>query len=384
MERRILAGIIAMVLIIGIIAAGCGGTTTTPPKTTSAPATSAPAPITTAPATSAPAPTTSAPAPTTPAPAGKVYEWKMGTFNTTSNPTYKENLQKLVDMLNTAANGRLKVTLYPAESIVPTPDLFKAVMNNTIQASELVGSFIVGVIPAAAIEFGLPMTFSNINDAEEAWQGGMKDIFIKAYNDKGVHFLEREYPAPYIMMTVKQYKSLSELKGIKMRAVAPFDQFCQNLGTATVATASSEIYMALKLGTVDGLMTGLDYVIGQRVYEVCKYRYTPNPLEKTALNILINNQAWNELPPDLQAIVTKTADDWRQWSSFTYFPALTDTMYKQLKDLGVTFIDLPPADVATMQTAAMAVWDTYAAKDATCAAAVAYIKDFLKKKGQIK
>jgi TRAP-type C4-dicarboxylate transport system substrate-binding protein len=366
MKTKILIGLLTVVLTLGIILSGCGPSTTTPPATTAAP----------------PPTTTAAPPSTTAAPPAKVYEWKMQSFRPAGDTPYKISTKKLVDDLMAASKGRLKITLHASDALVPTMQMAQALGNNTIQMCEDTGPYIQTILPFAGVEFGLPMTWDTPQDTFDTWDMGMRDLAIKAYAEKGIHYTALEIPSPYLMVVSKPIKSLDELKGYKMRAVGSFADWATQMGMATVSMPIAELYMALKLGTADGFITGLDLIPALKLHEVCKYGIRPDPCGAPTNNILISMQAWNELPADLQATITKVSDDWSKWEAFTFLPSQEEGYYKELEKNGVTWTQLSAGDVARQVTAAKAVFDTWSKKDAYCAQAVQIIQDWMKKKGK--
>lgn len=121
---RFISQVVALILVLGLLAACGGGVQPTAP-TTAAPTTAAP---TTAAATTA-APTTAAPAPIA---AGEVITWRfqsMGVPGMKSYWTYEE----LVARIKQASGGRLVFQLLPVGAVVGTMESFDAVAKGVVE-----------------------------------------------------------------------------------------------------------------------------------------------------------------------------------------------------------------------------------------------------------
>ena len=84
----------------------------------------------------------------------------------------------------------------------------------------------------------------------------------------------------------------------------------KKLGATVVLVPGGEIFQALQSGTVDGaewIGPYNDLALG--FYQVCRYYYSPGYHEPgPCLQLMINEQAWKSLTPELQAIVRTAAD----------------------------------------------------------------------------
>jgi TRAP-type C4-dicarboxylate transport system substrate-binding protein len=172
---------------------------------------------------------------------------------------------------------------------------------------------------------------------------------------------------------------------MKIRAVGTFATFVEKLGASPVNIPMTEIYMALKLGTVDGALTGGDGPYDQKHDEVGKYIIgSPRPSFAEPLNILINLEIWNSMPEDLQTTLTLTAHDWSHWAHMVHEQARMQRTIDGFKARGVEFTTLSAADTAKMQAAAIEIWDEWSKKDDYSARAVKIMKDYFREQGRIK
>jgi len=84
------------------------------------------------------------------------------------------------------------------------------------------------------------------------------------------------------------------------------------LGAAPTVMSSSEMYMALQRGTVDGATTGMPAAVSRKVHEVQKYMTMAN--YTTAQFVVQGNlDWWNGLSAELKDAVVKAGLDAEEW-----------------------------------------------------------------------
>jgi TRAP-type mannitol/chloroaromatic compound transport system substrate-binding protein len=107
-----------------------------------------------------------------------------------------------------------------------------------------------------------------------------------------------------------EIKSLSQLKGLKMRFFGIGAKVMQKLGVSTQQLAAADIYPALELGTIDATefsMPAIDRSLG--FYQIAKYNYFPGwHQQSTSAELLINMDKWNALPDAYQAMLESACD----------------------------------------------------------------------------
>ena len=135
-------------------------------------------------------------------------------------------------------------------------------------------------------------------------------VLQEAYNERGLYLLGEEYQLPTYVLTKEPINSLDDLKGKKIRAPGMYGTFFRNLGAAPVNMAYGEVYTGLATGVIWGVdaMNILDHQ-GGKFHEIAKYLY-PLPITGSqTFPILVNLEAWNNLPKDLQAILRAAANE---------------------------------------------------------------------------
>jgi TRAP-type mannitol/chloroaromatic compound transport system substrate-binding protein len=103
--------------------------------------------------------------------------------------------------------------------------------------------------------------------------------------------------------------SIEDIKGLKMRIPGLAGEVFADAGGTAVRIPGSEIYTSLQTGVIDAAeWVGPYNDLALGLYEVAKYYYFPGWHEPgSMLELIINKDSFEALPPDMQAIVTYAA-----------------------------------------------------------------------------
>jgi len=234
------------------------------------------------------------------------YKWKMVTAWPKNFPGLGSGANLLAKMITEMSDGRIKVKVYGAGELVPAFEVFDAVSKGTAQMGHSGAYYWKGKSEAtqffSAVPFGL--TAQEMN----AWLyygGGME--------------LWRELYAPFNLIPAaagnsgvqmagwfnKEIKSTADLKGLKMRIPGLGGEVLRRAGGTTVNIPGGELFTSLQSGTLDATeWVGPYNDLAFGLHKVAKYYYYPGWHEPgSTMEAMINKQAFEELPKDLQSIV---------------------------------------------------------------------------------
>jgi len=167
-----------------------------------------------------------------------------------------------------------------------------------------------GKIPSSvfftAIPFG--MTAQEIN----AWlhYGGGLELWREAYAPANIiPFAGGNSGVQMAGWFRKEINSLADLQGLKMRIPGLAGDVFTAAGGTSVRISGGELYTSLQTGVIDAAeWVGPYNDLALGLHEVAKYYYYPGWHEPGAmLELIINKDSYEALPPDLQAIVTAAA-----------------------------------------------------------------------------
>ena len=103
----------------------------------------------------------------------------------------------------------------------------------------------------------------------------------------------------------KEINSLEDLKGLKMRIPGFAGEVLAKLGAKPTNIPSAELYTALERNTIDALeWVGPSLDLRMGFHKIAPYYYTGWHEPATELQFMVNQEAFDKLPEDLQHILT--------------------------------------------------------------------------------
>ena len=283
MKRSILI-VLAIVVMASMLIAGCSSAATT---TTSAPA------VTTQP------PTTTAPVSTT-ALAGKTWKLRFGYEQSTTSYYQLYLWEPWAKAVETATQGRVKIELYPAQTLFKSTDATNAVQTGIADLGFVIPAYFPGKYPVIDV-VQLPFGSSTSNGSSQVvWNLYQKYPEIqKMYSDFKLVSIWTTQPM-YLHGTKKNYKTLDDFKGQQIRASAgAATDMVTNLGGNAVFMGMGDVYINLQKGVVDAVVTPSEGALGFKIYEVAPYQ-THFPGVPAVHSVIMNKKIWNEMPADVQ------------------------------------------------------------------------------------
>ena len=237
---------------------------------------------------------------------GRTFKWRLVTTWPPNFPGLGTGANDLAKLVEACSGGRLKIHVYGAGELVPAFEAFDAVTGGTAEMAHGAAYYWKGKVEAApffsAMPFGL--TAQEMN----AWlyYGGGWELWKEAYAPFGV------IPAPCGNTGCqmggwfrKEIRSVDDLRGLKMRIPGLGGEVLARAGGTPVTLSGGEIFTALETGAIDATeWIGPYNDLAFGLYKAAKYYYYPGWHEPgSTLEAVINRQAFEELPADLQQIV---------------------------------------------------------------------------------
>ncbi|MFO7552279.1 MAG: TRAP transporter substrate-binding protein [Haliea sp.] len=272
------------------------------------------------------------------------YTWKIVTTWPKNLPGLGSGPENFARMVGEMSNGRLTARVYGAGEMVPAFEVFDAVRQGVAEVGHGASYYWKGKVPSSvfftAIPFG--MTAQEIN----AWlhYGGGLELWREAYAPSNlIPFAGGNSGVQMAGWFRKEINSLADLQGLKMRIPGLAGEVFTAAGGSAVRISGGELYTSLQTGVIDAAeWVGPYNDLALGLHEVAKYYYYPGWHEPGAmLEFIINKDAYEALPPDLQAIVTVAARAANQ-DMLDEFTARNNAALQQLVDNhGVQLRELP-------------------------------------------
>lgn len=308
-------------------------------------------------------------------------EWRMVTSWPRGLPGLGTGAERLAANITAMSGGRLTVKVYSAGELVPALECFGAVANGTAQMGHDAAYYHTGKSEGCAFFTAFPFGFTMGEMAAWIKHGNGQKLWDELYAPFGIRGFQAGSTGTQMFGWFRrEIRSLADLDGLKFRTPGNQGRVLQKLGVTPVTLPGGEIFPALQSGAIDGaewIGPYNDLALG--FYQVCRYYYSPGYHEPgPCLQLMINEQAWRSLTPELQAIVRTAADAATRDVLAEYNARSGPALRALVKDHGVIVRQLPEDILMACGKASSAVLnDIYAADTSPKYIVRRIIDDFL-------
>lgn len=238
--------------------------------------------------------------------AGETFEWKMVTTWPPNFPGLGTGVVNLVEFIERASGGRLQIKIFAGGELVPPFEVFDAVQIGTAEIGHGAAYYWKG--KSAATQFFTAIPFGMSAQEMKGWlyYGGGLELYRELYAGFGLMpFLAGNTGVQTGGWFNKEINSVADLGGLKMRIPGLGGEVLKRAGGTSVAMAGAEVFTSLQTGTIDAAeWVGPYNDVAFGLHEAAKYYYYPGWQEPgPVLECIVNQRAFDSLPPDLQAIV---------------------------------------------------------------------------------
>ena len=188
----------------------------------------------------------------------------------------------------------------------------------------------------------LPFLFDSAEQAYEIVNGEIGEEIFANLSEVGLVYLsEGDNGMRHISTTNRAIHTADDVEGLKLRV--PTSQMyldCwETLGANPVALALNELAIALSNGTAEGQDNATYHLVANATYDDIKYFSFINYMWM-GCTMAANQDSWNKLPEEYQAILKEQAVAAAKYS-FDTIAADNEVATQTLKDAGVEFDENP-------------------------------------------
>ena len=266
------------------------------------------------------------------------FEWKMYTTWPKNFPGLGTGANYLAEQITAASGGRLTVKVYGAGERVPALEVFDAVSGGAAEMGHGAAYYWKGKAPAAPFFTGVPFGLTAQEMNGWLYFGGGMELWRELYAQFDlVPFAAGNTGTQMGGWFRKEIHSLADLKGLKMRIPGLGGEVMARAGATTVNIPGGELFTALESGVIDATeWVGPYNDLAFGLYKAAKHYYYPGWHETgPTLEAIVNQQAWDELPEDLQAIVRIACQATNQYMLSEYTARNQAALEKLVKEHGV-------------------------------------------------
>ena len=310
----------------------------------------------------------------------KVYRWKIITTWPKFLPGAGMSAENLADRLRVLSDGRLDIRVYGAGELVGAFEVFDAVSAGTAEMGHGAAYYWRGKMPIAPLFTAIPfgMTAMEVN----AWlhYGGGLALWRELY----APFDVVPFPAGNTGVQMAgwfrdEINALEDLAGLKMRIPGLGGEVFQRAGGVPATIPGGEVFTALQTGVIDATeWVGPYNDLALGLYSAGRYYYYPGWHEPGAvLELIVNRQAYEALPADLQAMIATVAQAIDGDTLADYTARSVAALQTLERDHGVLLRPLPDEVIGKLREASLQVLAETAGEDELSQRIHASYTDFL-------
>jgi tripartite ATP-independent transporter DctP family solute receptor len=234
--------------------------------------------------------------------------------------------------------GELTVQVFPAGQLGAEREMIESVQLGAVEIS------IFGLYPVMNIAsewggvMGVPYLFRDQDHYRKVLDGPLgKPMSEALLARKGIRHIAWMNRGPRYLTSNKPVNSPADLRDVKMRVpeIEVYMAAWKMLGATVVPMALTEIFLALKQGTINGQESNYEFIYNNSLFEAQKYvnltRHT-----RDAYDVTVSERWWKTVSPDQQKILTEGLVEMAKLQD--KLQAQDEAEYeKKLKDKGMTF-----------------------------------------------
>lgn len=263
---------------------------------------------------------------------GKPIELTLAHFWPATHEMENKIVKGYIEAIDKATNGRVKITSYPAGTLLPSKETYDGVVKGVADIGISAYSYNRGKFPVVESFLVPGLEYNNSVAASQALVEGIEKLNPKELQD--THQLFSFAAGPGDLFTKKPVRTLADLKGMQIGATAGLRSDAVGLlGASPLVQPMPEWYESLSKAIMHGGVAPVESLQGFRLGEVTADYITLTPfLYNQAFFVVMNNEKWNSLPPDIQQAITEVNKKYLTETVAPWFDSIDTKGLKWLKE----------------------------------------------------
>lgn len=241
------------------------------------------------------------------------------TYSVVAMPTvaHAKAITVFAEEVEKLTNGQVKIKVYTGGELFTQEGQSSAIRRGTLDMTNAGPNWLAEFVPYLSM-FAAAYFFKDYDHMTAIMNGAIgRAMYDDIAQKMGVRPLATWYMGTRqlnLRDIGRVVKTPADMKGVKLRMPnSPTWLFMgKALGANPTPISISELYMALKTGTVDGQDNPLPNSIKRKFYEVTKYTILSGHYVNPIMPV-INEKKWQELGPELQEKMYQAIEKARQF-----------------------------------------------------------------------
>jgi TRAP-type mannitol/chloroaromatic compound transport system substrate-binding protein len=292
------------------------------------------------------------------------FQWQLQSHALEKSIDFQE-LKVFSENIKQMSGNRLQITVHSSGELTSGPDIFNAVKDRRIEMGNGWPNWWSGQNPEWALLNAGPFDFMNIDASMMFFMAGEGTKLANSLSlPEGVMWRPAWWAGmEFGLLSKEPIKGLSDLKKKKVRIGPglPSEVLSAAAGAFTIPLLPEEIRPALESGVIDAVeWTTTTGAWDLGLNDIARHAIVPAIWQPSVLSdFLINEQAFNELPKDLQLILESAIKNYTLQTTLKAKVADFDSL-KKFIDNGVSINVWTGADIEIWRTATNGIMKSYA------------------------
>jgi TRAP-type C4-dicarboxylate transport system substrate-binding protein len=209
------------------------------------------------------------------------------------------------------SEGRIKVQVYGAQSLVTGREALEALEGGVVEAALMAGNYQSGSIHEIEF-FTYPFIFEDAEHFRRAVNadGGIFDMLVPLYEARNIKLVNYYHKGALHLFHRDRFLNTPEAyEGQRLRSLGPaISALLTALGANPLSVPVGEVEAAIERKVIDGLTTNCAAHLSRGWAEGLKYA-TYMDMSQGGEGLGINMDFYNSLPEDLQQVINDAADE---------------------------------------------------------------------------
>jgi TRAP-type C4-dicarboxylate transport system substrate-binding protein len=250
------------------------------------------------------------------------------------------------DKIEKDSGGRVKIEHYWSGSLVNMRESYTELVKGVVDISEFTGHY---VREGFQIEKAMSLLFYGVpTNSEVAYRiyGMLCDKYPQILEEFAATKMMAFFspPAVDLMTRNRPVHKIEDIQGLTLKTSGDMAKVINSLGGVGASLPTSETYMAMQKGTIDGALVGYEGLKSLRFAEVVKYYTILNSATWPSCHVAMNLDTYHRLPPDIRKIFDDSIDFYGKTMTEQWDKA--NRAGKEFAEKkGVEFIELPKEEL---------------------------------------
>ena len=275
---------------------------------------------------------------------------------------WKYAMQGWCEEVHTRSNGRLKIVPYFSEALSKESEAYESVKFGVADMAEFSYDVAIGHFPfhervftTASMGRSMENPTDWLMEVEKAFPETMEEL-------KGVKLLFSHVQSiGMVIGSSEPIRSLDELRNKKVNVIGDYQvaNKLRSLGVSVVSVPMADVYMSLQQGVIDAASCDFDLLVSRRLGDIVKHATLLNTT-CFVFCVIMNEESYNRLPEDLQAVIDSVSGDYGRQVFKTFWDTLPyQALETWITEMGGQLHVLSPEEYREVDAAMQPVVDEW-------------------------